>query len=136
MSERNDMTPERLRHLLDAYGANASRWPSGERDAMLALLERSPELASWQRQAAELDGLLDQATLPTADRAFMDGLANAAGTPVWRQWTVLIWPFGPIWKPALGLTMAAVFGAVLGYVTTPPVELAQISREIESLILG
>lgn len=136
MSERNDITPERLRHLLDAYGAEPSRWPSGERDAMQALLARSPELASWQRRAAALDGLLDEATLPTADRRFMDGLADAAGTPVWRQWTVLIWPFGPIWKPALGLTTAALLGAVLGYVTTPPIELAQISREIESLILG
>ncbi len=136
MSERNDITPERLRHLLDAYGANPSRWPPGERDAMRTLLERSPELVSWQHRAAELDGLLDQATLPAADRAFIDGLADAAGTPVWRQWTVLIWPFGPIWKPALGLTMAALLGAVLGYVTTSPTELAQISFEIESLILG
>lgn len=136
MSERKNMTPERLRHLLDAYGADPSRWPPGERDAMLALLARSPELSSWQRQAAELDGLLDKATLPTADRAFLAGIVDAAGTPVWRQWAALVWPFGPIWRPALGLTMAAILGAVLGYVTTPPIELAQISREIESLILG
>ena len=136
MSEQNNMTPERLRHLLDAYGANPSRWPAAERDAMRALLAHSPGLARWQRQAAELDALLDRATLPAADRAFMAGIADAGATPLWRHWAASIWPFGPIWKPALGLTMAALLGAVLGYVTTPPTDLAQISFEIEGLILG
>ncbi len=134
MPER--MTPERLRRLLDAYGADAARWPSEERDRALALLRSSPALQDLRREAHELDGLLDQAALPEVDGELLADVLATAGTPTWSQWVGSIWPFGPVWKPALGLTTAAVMGAVLGLVITPSAEIAQITQEIEGLILG
>ena len=133
---RERMTPERLRRLLDAYGADAARWPPEERDRALALLQSSPALQGLRREAQELDGLLDQAALPEVDGELLVDLLATAGTPTWSRWVGSIWPFGPVWKPALGLTMAAVMGAVLGLVITPSAETAQITQEIEGLILG
>ena len=42
MDHPSTMSLERLRALLDAYGANPDRWPPEERMAALALLEQSP----------------------------------------------------------------------------------------------
>lgn len=55
------MTLERLATLLDAYGAHPERWPTAERDAALALLDRSPEARRLRDQAGALDALLDRA---------------------------------------------------------------------------
>lgn len=134
MPER--MTPERLRCLLDAYGADAARWPAAERGPARALLEASPVLQGLRREAKELDALLDQAALPEVDGELLADLLATAGAPAWGRWVGSLWPFGPVWKPALGLTMAAVTGAVLGLVIAPSAEIAQITQEIEGLILG
>ena len=50
---------ERAVALLDAYGALPERWPEAEREAMLALLAKSPELRAQRDAAAGLDSLLD-----------------------------------------------------------------------------
>ena len=50
---------ERAVALLDAYGALPDRWPEAEREAMLALLAKSPELRAQRDTAASLDSLLD-----------------------------------------------------------------------------
>ena len=50
---------ERAAALLDAYGALPDRWPEAEREAMLALLAKSPELRAQRDAAAGLDSLLD-----------------------------------------------------------------------------
>ena len=131
-----DMSLDRLERLLEAYGANPARWPPAERTPALELLEATPELQGLRRQAAALDALLGQATLPQASDEFVADVLAAAGTQGWRQWAASIWPFGPIWKPALGLTMAAGMGAALGFAITTPVGIVEISHEIEGLILG
>ena len=50
---------ERAATLLDAYGALPERWPEADREALLALLEKSPELRAQRDAAAGLDSLLD-----------------------------------------------------------------------------
>ena len=50
---------ERAAALLDAYGALPDRWPEAERETMLALLAKSPELRAQRDAAASLDSLLD-----------------------------------------------------------------------------
>ena len=55
------MTSERLRQLLDAYGASPDRWPPEEREAALALLENSIEARAERDRAARLDAVLDLA---------------------------------------------------------------------------
>lgn len=131
-----DMSFERLERLLEAYGANAARWPASERERALELLEATPRLRGLRRQEAALDALLDHAVLPQASGEFVADVLAAAGTRGWRQWAASIWPFGPLWKPALGLTTAAVLGAALGFAITTPAEIVEISHEIEGLILG
>ena len=64
MSAMNDtrrapLTIERLRALLDAYGASPDRWPPDEREPALALLAQSTEAQALQVEAARLDALLD-----------------------------------------------------------------------------
>jgi hypothetical protein len=59
------MTPDRLRTLLDAYGARAERWPAGEREAAEALLAQSAEARRWREEAARLDVALDRAPVAT-----------------------------------------------------------------------
>ena len=50
---------ERAVALLDAYGALPDRWPEAEREALLALLAKSPELRAQRDTVASLDSLLD-----------------------------------------------------------------------------
>ena len=130
------VTKQRLKGLFDAYGASIHRWPKDERKQALELLDESPELESLLREAAELDALLDLATAPEVSDAFMADILAAAEMPAWRQWCGYIWPFGPFWQPALGLTAAAAIGAALGLFMTTPAEIALITHEIEGLILG
>ena len=64
MTEPNDrgaaaMNRTRLLQLIEAYGADPARWPESERGAALTLLARDPEAQRVQREAAELDAMLD-----------------------------------------------------------------------------
>lgn len=54
---------DRLKSLIDAYGADPKRWPADERAAGLLLLTKSAEAHAYARQAEALDKLLDQAPL-------------------------------------------------------------------------
>jgi hypothetical protein len=56
------VTLERLRHLLEAYGADPERWPAEEREAALGLLAVSPEAQAARVEAARLDALLGLAS--------------------------------------------------------------------------
>lgn len=65
---REPMRPERFTALLDAYGADARRWPEEERKAALEYLMANPDARRLRQEAAELDRLLDAArpAAPTA----------------------------------------------------------------------
>ena len=56
------MGMDRLRELLEAYGAEPGRWPAKERAAAVMLLSQNEEARRLQKQAAAVDGLLDRAT--------------------------------------------------------------------------
>ena len=53
------MNSERLRSLIDAYGAWPGRWPEAERNAAQAALASLPEADEDLRAAQALDSLLD-----------------------------------------------------------------------------
>ncbi len=138
MTERKTIDRARLRRLLEAYGAEPARWPAAEREAALALLGRSVEAAALRSEAAELDRLLDEAALPQASPELMaEVLADASLSP-WRRWAVALWPFGPIWKPASALAMAATLGIVVGLLlpTQEFVDRTQIAAEIDGLLFA
>lgn len=59
MMPATTMTLDRLRQLLDAYGASPERWPDNERNAATVLLSDSTAARGARDDAARLDALLD-----------------------------------------------------------------------------
>lgn len=53
------MSMERFKRLLDAYGADARRWPEADWTRAQSLLSTSPEARTEWSRAAALDSLLD-----------------------------------------------------------------------------
>ena len=58
------ITLDRLRGVLEAYGAEPERWPAEERAAATALIESSGEARSLFSEAAALDRMLDRLGAP------------------------------------------------------------------------
>lgn len=124
------MTPERVKNIIDAYGASSHRWPAAERSAALALIGETPSLATYQQQAEVLDGVLALAPQPSAPTSLVEAvLASAAdrnlpGTasrPVQasapqRFWDAVaqLWPGMPVWQPAVGFAASLAVGIWAG----------------------
>ena len=67
----SDMRLERLKAIIEAYGAHAAHWPEAEREAALACVEAHPEAVAWLAEARALDDMMD------ALRAVEHGRAEA-----------------------------------------------------------
>jgi len=116
----SEMTTERVRTLIDAYGADPERWPADERDAARRLVETDPVLSAELADAASFDALLDALPAP-APRPALRVALNAIPDRARLRWSdrlATLWPFGAPWGPAAGLVAAALFGVVIG-VTVP-----------------
>ena len=59
-----DMTLDRLREIVEAYGAAAHRWPVTEREAALALVAANSDARALVDEALTLDLMLDTAPAP------------------------------------------------------------------------
>jgi len=106
------MDVERLRRLLDAYGADPERWPMPDRAGATALLARSAEARAARDAAARLDRVL--ALAPAVEPS--DGLADrvlAAARPRRRN-------VAPRRILAAVVPLAAAAGLVLWLARTPP----------------
>lgn len=123
----NAVTENRLRVLIETYGAAPERWPAAERDAARALLSRSAAARQILAQAARLDALLDGAEAPPLPGALERSVRNLSPAPVrttrrpLRQWFALPgldWLSGPMLRPA-ALATAAVLGLAVGLATAP-----------------
>lgn len=124
------MTPERVKKIIDAYGASSHRWPAAERNAALTLIGNTPSLAAYQQQADALDGVLALAPQPSVPTSLVEAvLASAAdrdlpGTvspPVQagiprRFWDAVtqLWPGMPVWQPAVGFAASLAVGIWAG----------------------
>jgi hypothetical protein len=75
------MSLDRLRALLEAYGADPDRWPPEERNAALALLAQTPEAQRWRDASARLDALLDQAPAYGGSPALIARILAATPAP-------------------------------------------------------
>lgn len=113
------MQADRVRQLLDAYGADPGRWPEDQRAAMQAALARDPGLEAVRREAAELDRLLDGCVVGGLD---MTGRILAA-IPETRLERLLGWllPAEPTlwWRPAMAAALPLVLGVVIGVSDIP-----------------
>ena len=129
---RNEMNLERLREIVDAYGASATRWPEAERPAAEALLAASAEARALADDAARFDALLDMAPAEEPSAALRERLmaarpraaaplaGPAAETPYRKERGFFsglleaVWPYGSAAFPAGALAAALVMGMVLG----------------------
>ena len=104
--------------------------PEAERSAASALLDGSAQARALCRQAAALDALLDQATIPAPAPALADrilAMAPAPGGPPKaaalgcagrvRHWLQLVLPEAADWRGAAALTASLLVGVALGYLT-------------------
>ena len=55
----SDMRLERLKAIIEAYGAHAARWPEAEREAAQACLEAHPQAQVWLAEARRLDDMME-----------------------------------------------------------------------------
>lgn len=114
-----DMTRDRVRALLAAYGADAGRWPAAERVAAERLLAEDPVLAAEHAEALAFDRLLDALPAPAPSPALRVALKDIPDRSRlgWSAPLAWLWPFGTPWRPAVGLVAAAVLGVVVGIAT-------------------
>jgi hypothetical protein len=102
----------RFEALAAACGSDIARWPEDEQAAARALAAQDPRAQAALRQAAQLDGWLEQARLPlpagSTERLLAATLARTqaaprtAPAPAWRLWQR--------WWPAALLAGAALAG--------------------------
>lgn len=114
-----DITRDRVRDLLAAYGADPGRWPAAERDAAERLLSEDPTLAAEVADARAFDQLLDALPDPVPSPALRVVLKDIPdrSRPGLAASLAWLWPFGTPWRPAAGLVAAAVLGVVIGFAT-------------------
>ncbi|ARP80138.1 hypothetical protein CAL12_04385 [Bordetella genomosp. 8] len=81
------MTPERFQAIVQAYGADARRWPEAERAGAQAWASGHPVAAdAILAAAAPLDAWLDGDTVSPPDRSLFDRIvASAPARPLWRR---------------------------------------------------
>jgi hypothetical protein len=121
------MTKTRVLALVDAYGGDPARWPSGEREAAVALLSGDRELARAADEARHLDLMLDSLPVPQPSPALRVALKEIPerGTP----WLEMLAGWIGLWRPAAGLAAAAVLGIVIG-AANPELPLPGFDAEI------
>ena len=111
---------DRLRSLIDAYGADPERWPTDERAAALLLLANSAEARAYARDAEALDAMLNRVPLRptiTVDPAAL--AAQITRAPKHRPAARFAWfprpAFGFGWPNCAALAAAAIVGFVVGW---------------------
>lgn len=103
------MTPERFQAIVDAYGADARRWPEGERAAAQDWAARHPVAADAMLETSlPLDAWLDSAVQATPPRALFERIVASA--PARRS----LWRRGAVWWSGAVFAGAGVAGGVVG----------------------
>lgn len=114
------MSPERFATLIEAYGAEPSRWPTGERAAALSFIDHNPELAEpLLRAAASLDDLLS--VFPAAappSTVLRERIVASAGKAKTGWHRARLWLQG---TGLVGVSLAGMLtGAILINMAFPP----------------
>ncbi|GJH27941.1 hypothetical protein [Caballeronia novacaledonica] len=105
------MTPERFRHITEAYGASPERWPAQERDAALALVNAGDaEALAALAEARALDGMLDAHAVAAPGPEFARRIVDSAPTRPARAF----WRRPRIWFSGVGFVGAGAAGVAAG----------------------
>jgi len=116
--DKTTMTEERLRSLLAAYGGDPARWPLGEREAALSLLQTSAAARSAADEARALDAVLGGASAVVVP-AELTARLLADFTRASSRWSLrrfaasltdAVWPGAPLWQPAAAFGLALAIG--------------------------
>lgn len=125
MSAQN-MTLDRLRQILAAYGGDPDRWPDDERDAAEALIAASPVArdALAQEQALDAGLSLASSAVPddamarlTAAMAFPPPRQTAAPAGVASGWFASL--ASAFWPRATVFASMAALGIIVGLAVEP-----------------
>ncbi len=127
------MTLDRLRKIVEAYGAAAHRWPVSERQAALTLVADSADARALVDEALALDLMLDAAPAAAAASDMLvsrimaarpravpsllpvgQSVAHRHGLGFWKSLLQDIWPYGSPAFPAGALAASIVLGVSIG----------------------
>jgi hypothetical protein len=125
----------RFAALVEAYGAEPSRWPADRRAWAEQFLARSDAARAIAAEAAALDAALDRAPLAPPPAALI-GRVLAAAPRAGARARSASWWLGGFWRPAAGLAAAAVLGIGLGAFGPAFPSLAGADQETVSLDTG
>jgi hypothetical protein len=121
------VTAQRLNELLDAYGADPTRWPEAERAAAQALLARTPDLGA-RGDAERLDAALARlhGEVPPAVVARVaagierEVASRSQSDATGPSWGALLWSAtASTWPRAAAFAGVIVLGIVAGLSSDP-----------------
>jgi len=101
------MTLERLRELLETYGAAEPRWPDAEREAARRLIAESTAARALRDAAADLDRLLDALPAEAPSAALAARVLAAAPRPA-RRWRAVLAAAAPLAAAAAAVVWLAI----------------------------
>jgi hypothetical protein len=110
---REIMDAARFATLAEAYGGAIDQWPAAERAAARSYLEAN-DAARLLAEATRIDALLDAYLAPAPGAALIGRIIADAPSP----W---LWTRAKLWWSGLGLTGAALAGALVGAAATAAV---------------
>ena len=114
MNERGPINRERFIALLDAYGAEPSRWPEAERAGAQVLLASDPELQRLHARALELDRLLDAGVALEPSPALRRAVAEIPLRAERAVAPALPWLFASALRSALAAAVVLGLGVLAG----------------------
>ena len=116
------LSMQRFEQLIDAYGTDPQRWPPGERQAALQLVESLPDAARLMQETVWLDEALDHYDVPAFDQLSARILAQPL--PARRMGIIeqlMRWLVPPVsssvtdwWRPAALACLPLAMGLLLG----------------------
>lgn len=111
------MNAERFAAILDAYGADARRWPPSER-AAAQVFRSTGEGARLAARSADLDHLLDAhrvaAPSATLRARVLEATPSGRGAGWFGRWGQRL-----AWAPGAGLAAAGLAGVLFGAALSP-----------------
>jgi len=129
MSDTTAMSEERFKSLVEAYGGDPARWPLGEREAALRLLQSNAAARDAAEEARQLDVKLGTASAVQVPVALTNRLladfARASRRWMARRFVAsladAVWPGAPLWQPAVAFGLAFAIG--VGVAAFAPLDL-------------
>lgn len=118
------MEIERFKEIIDGYGTSVARWPEAEKEAALRMILQSDEARGYTEDAAFLDQNLNLLPKVEPRPALVAQILReiepvALKSPLLEGIRLIFWPFGPIWRPAVGLALALMLGLFSGTLFDP-----------------